>query len=128
MEKPSCGQSSYDEKEGIMANGTGWIISAYYGAEQTGSNPGFNDVTALVSWQYTSGGQTKFTASNGTYGPDPDPGVVKALLITYAYTTATPPSTFPAGVYPLSSFQIFTVSIPEGQSATLPAANVTLPS
>src|SRR5689334_19533379 len=98
-----------------MAN-TGWIISAYYGAQQTGSNPGWNDVTALVSWQYTSGGQTAFTANNGNYGPDPDPNTVKALVITYAYTNpnaTAPPSTFPPGIYPLSSFMIQTISIPE---------------
>lgn len=101
-------------------SGTGWIIYALYGAPPTGSNIGFNDVTALVSAQYASG-QTVFNANNANYGPDPDAGTFKSMVIVYSYSTAT---SLASGIYPLNSFQILTATCPENGSITLPAANV----
>ena len=100
-----------------MAVPNGYIISAYYGGVPSGSAPGFNDVTALVASQFGSG-TTSFTASNQNYGPDPAPGVVKTLLITYAWTNAT---SLAAGIYPLGSFCINTVAIAENNTVTLPS-------
>jgi hypothetical protein len=99
--------------------GTGWILYALYGAPPTGSNVGYNDVTALVSAHY-AGGQTVFTATNANYGPDPDPGTFKSMLIVYAYTTAT---SLKPGIYPINSFQTFTATCAENGSITLPASN-----
>jgi len=99
---------------------TGRIIYALYGAPPTGSNIGFNDVTALVSAQYAAG-QVVFTATNENYGPDPDAGTVKSLIIVYAYSTA---ASLAPGIYPLNTFQTFTSTCPENGSITLPPANV----
>src|ERR1044071_416017 len=101
-------------------SGTGRILYALYGAPPTGGNIGFNDVTALVSAQYEAG-QVVFTATNATYGPDPAFGILKSLIIIYAYSMA---ESLAPGVYPLNTFQTFTSTCPEDSSITLPPANV----